>query len=349
MFYYLQENNTAGVNAGTKDRNDVEKILFQIKGKPIQAPKAHNKLPHGNRLIFYIKLKKWLKEINSVLPLNSYLFLQYPLMTKFDNSNDRIDYTYLFPKLANKYKLIVLIHDLPELRNISKRNSINDLKKADYIISHNEEMTNFLCGQGISKDKIVDLNIFDYLISQENISDHYEDKNLICFAGNLEKSQFIYKLPKNVLQLGVNLYGTGYKGNHIGLNYKGTYSSEKIHSVIRGRYGLIWDGDSIKTCSGILGEYMRYNNPHKMSMYFVANMPVVVWKYAAAAKFVKKYKVGIVVDNLNELSKLNNIDRDTYNEMVNNVKKLKSKLMKGYFLKTSLGEINSKMEDKTHD
>ena len=30
MFYYLQENNTAGVNAGTKARNDVEKILFQI-------------------------------------------------------------------------------------------------------------------------------------------------------------------------------------------------------------------------------------------------------------------------------------------------------------------------------
>src|SRR5699024_6210027 len=100
---------------------------------------------------------------------------------------------------------------------------------------------------------------------------------------NLKKSKFIYKFPSELKKSKVNLYGNGYIGNQIGLDYKGAFPSDKINSIIKGKYGLIWDGDRIDTCSGNVGNYLRYNNPHKLSMYLVANMPVIIWDKAAEA------------------------------------------------------------------
>ena len=62
MFYYLQENNTAGVNAGTKARNDVEKILFQINIfciilKLLIFSKVAYFEMRAAQIIFYIYLK----------------------------------------------------------------------------------------------------------------------------------------------------------------------------------------------------------------------------------------------------------------------------------------------------
>ena len=31
--------------------------------------------------------------------------------------------------------------------------------------------------------------------------------------------------------------------------------------------GLVWDGDSCSSCSGVCGEYLKINNPHKISFY----------------------------------------------------------------------------------
>ncbi len=70
-----------------------------------------------------------------------------------------------------------MVHDLEELRNakngygqgvkaITARTSI--LESTDVIISHNDAMTKWLVSKSISKDKIIELEIFDYLESLEN-------------------------------------------------------------------------------------------------------------------------------------------------------------------------------------
>lgn len=342
MIYYLSERNSDGTNAGNKARNDVEKILSNKKYTPISAPTLWKEKRHGNRLLFFLKSELYLRRLS--LPRDNYLIVQYPMLVEFKGKEKKLDYSYLFSKLARRYRLIAIVHDINNLRSNIKTKSTDDLKKAAYIVSHNQMMTNYLIQNGIKKEKIVNLKIFDYLITKENIDNHYNDKASICFAGNLEKSKFVYHFPAEVKHLGINLYGNGYNGEIKGINYKGTYGSEKISSVIRGKYGLIWDGNTYQTCSGVVGQYLKYNNPHKLSMYIVANMPIIIWEKAAEASFVKKNRIGFTISSLDEIpDKLQKISVEEYNQMVDAVKSIKSKLTQGYYLSESLNDINKKI------
>ena len=74
-------------------------------------------------------------------------------------------------------------------------------------------------------------------------------------------------------------------------------------NIIDEDFGLIWDGDSIDGVTGLMGEYMRYNDPHKLSLYMVAHIPVIVWKKSAIAAFVENNNVGFAVNSLAEIDK----------------------------------------------
>ena len=134
------------------------------------------------------------------------------------------------------------------------------------------------------------------------------------------------------------------------LNYQGTYSSEKISSIIKGKYGLIWDGEKSNTCTGLVGNYLKYNNPHKLSMYLVANIPIIIWDQAAEAQFVKKNNVGITISSIDEIpNKLSSIDAKKYDKMLDSVKLIKNKLLQGKYLNTQLDNIESKIINKKNE
>lgn len=123
-------------------------------------------------------------------------------------------------------------------------------------------------------------------------------KNSIAIAGNLspEKCSYIYKFIENNPELKINLYGVGYKGRseYSNAEYHGSFSPEELPSKLDSAYGLVWDGPEITSCSGDFGKYLRFNNPHKLSLYMAAGIPVVTWKQAAIADFVEKHQVGLL-------------------------------------------------------
>ena len=122
--------------------------------------------------------------------------------------------------------------------------------------------------------------------------------------------------------------------------YKGQYSPEELPKHLNENFGLIWDGNSIKSCSGHFGEYLKYNNPHKTSLFISTGIPIIVWKKAAIAKLVNDYNIGIVIDNLRELdSVLDNVDLDQYKELKKNTEILGKKLREGFFIKRALREL----------
>lgn len=344
MIYFLSEINSDGTTAGNKARNDVEKILTQRGYKPIKAPTLWKEKRHGNRVLFFLKTRQYLKRLKKTIPDKSTLIVQYPLLAEFKGKEKKLDYTYLFSSLAKYYNIIAIVHDINNLRSNVKKKSTDDLKNAKYIISHNKKMTSYLVNEGIEKNKVVNLQIFDYLISKENEKTHFKDKETICFAGNLVKSEFVYNFPDNVKKLGINLYGNGYNAKQYGVNYKGTFDSETISSVIKGKYGLIWDGGSSETCDGYVGEYLKYNNPHKLSMYIVANMPIIIWDQAAEADFVLANNIGITISKLTDIpQKIQQIDGEKYNQMLKSVKKVKQKLINGDFLNHNLDFIEKEI------
>lgn len=352
--YYLSERNPDGTTAGNKARNDVENILQKRKYIPISALQLGLERKHGNRIAFKLKALLFINKIKNNIPLNSTIVIQYPMMAQFTNSNNKIDYSSIFSKLSKFYKLIAIVHDINDLREERVNHSnLDDLKLAYAIISHNKNMTDYLIKSGINSNRIFNLEIFDYLSSYQNKDSHFDDEATSCFAGNLNKSRFIYTIPDNIRDLGINLYGNGYelkKDKSPYLNYQGTYSSEKISSIIKGKYGLIWDGEKSNTCTGLVGNYLKYNNPHKLSMYLVANIPIIIWDQAAEAQFVKKNNVGITISSIDEIpNKLSSIDAKKYDKMLDSVKLIKNKLLQGKYLNTQLDNIESKIINKKNE
>lgn len=79
------------------------------------------------------------------------------------------------------------------------------------------------------------------------------------------------------------------------------FDADDIENV-EGNWGLVWDGQSIDSCSGNYGEYLCINAPFKMSLYLAMNIPVIVWKKSAMAQYVNEYHLGICVNSLKEIS-----------------------------------------------
>ncbi|MBT3589086.1 MAG: hypothetical protein HN507_10605, partial [Flavobacteriaceae bacterium] len=102
-------------------------------------------------------------------------------------------------------------------------------------------------------------------------------------------------------------------------------------------FGLVWDGVSTETCSGQYGAYLKYNNPHKTSLYLLSGLPVIVWDKAAIASFILDNNIGFSVSNLNELNDiLKNIKYSDYLLMKANVLKVQEQVKIGQFLKNAV-------------
>lgn len=337
--------------AGSKAPADCFKISTMIGGKEIifYQPKFVINRTITRFFAFFTGISNWNRLYKSVEP-ESYVILQHP-KEGIVVANKYIDYC----KRKKKIKFIALVHDLDSLRNniinkskmMKQRNEKADetlLHKCDFIICHNESMMNYLISHGFSKETLVSLEIFDYLCDKEQLYIRKKEKS-VAIAGNLleSKCEYLYKIiGKKDLDFILNLYGPNYseKTRNSLVVYHGQYSPDELPSKLEGAFGLVWDGTEIETCSGNAGEYLRYNNPHKCSLFLAADMPVIIWKEAALAKFVEKYQVGICVNSINEIGKeIDKITDEEYAEMLRNVQKIGSQIRSGYFLKKALGKI----------
>lgn len=110
---------------------------------------------------------------------------------------------------------------------------------------------------------------------------------------------------------------------------------------------MIWDGNSLKMCEGLYGEYLKYNNPHKLSLYIVSGLPIIVWNKAAIADYIIENNLGITISSLEEIEeKISNITEKEYKIMKENVLKLQEKIKKGEVLKQILNKILEEGEKK---
>ena len=82
---------------------------------------------------------------------------------------------------------------------------------------------------------------------------------------------------------------------------------------------------------------MCINNPHKLSMYIVAGLPIIAWKKSAIAQFVESNGIGVTVNSLDELDNcVKEITPDKYSVMVENCLSIRKKLVVGGYLQDAL-------------
>lgn len=347
MKYYVCEGKPDGeYNAATKARKDAEMIFNECELNSLYIPTKYgvqkNKLLKFLQLFSYYKnYRIWNKKV-SELNENDVLVIQYPLVNAILNLKKVIE-------KCNERKIItvILIHDLDSLRSKNKpRIELEDrevLKRCSYVIAHNDKMKKALEERGCDSSKIISLGIFDYLTDTEVLDKKRAKNDPIIIAGNLskEKAKYLTEL-KDVSDVKFNLYGKGYirEEKEDNIDYKGAFLPEELLNKLEGSFGLIWDGETKQKCIGLFGEYLRYNNPHKTSLYLTAKLPVIVWKESAMSEFVLKNDVGIAVDSLDDIkTKIENMSEEDYYKMQNNTKEISEKLKRGEYLKNAIGKV----------
>ena len=99
----------------------------------------------------------------------------------------------------------------------------------------------------------------------------------------------------------------------------------------------MWDGNVDESDEHLTYKnYTKYNNPHKLSCYLAAGIPVIVWKKSAVANFVLKNNIGYVISSLYDI---NELDFSDYELKKKNIEKISKNLKNGYYTKKVIKQM----------
>lgn len=339
---FISKNNGKTNHAGSKARNDVEKILCE-KGYTEVNTALNIKIKIIRKIFEYIRYF-FICNFNK----NSIIIHQYPNLPFLFN------FCLNMAKKLNGFKIITIVHDLSlrakgtRINNAFLQNYV--LKFSDCVIVHNNFMKEYIIkNMQIKDEKIVVLGIFDYLMSDLNNKNTLSSDGNIIIAGNLDKNKcgYVYKLNGTTQRLKYNLYGPNYDNSIIqdNCNYKGVFSPEELPYKMQGAWGLVWDGPSVETCADLMGQYLKLNNPHKTSLYIACGIPVIVWSQAAISKFIEDKELGLIVDSIYDIEEvINNLTPEDYYKIKENVNKEGKKLRSGFYMSEAVKKAVSMLE-----
>ncbi len=330
---YISRNYYNLTSAGNKAKTDNEDTLDEMGAVNIGLRRTVN----GSKVLaFFLDLVGIIHACFS-LRKNDVLFLQYPVKKYFSFLCD-------IARMKGAHA-VALIHDLGSFRRkkLTVEKEIRRLSHANYIIASNDNMASWLKEHGLRKP-VGSLGLFDYRSNSPCQKTTTEKSNArVVYAGalSMKKNSFLVELTKTLSQW--NLLICGNKDGLKGLQpnprvaYSGFVPSEEYIKGMDASFGLVWDGDSLDTCSGEYGNYLRWNSPHKVSFNLRAGLPVIVWKESAVAPIIKKYGCGIAVGSLKELNDIIPLlSQEDYSKMKQNAVKMAKRLNEGYFLKEAI-------------
>ena len=312
-------------NAGIVRRHQ-EKILKVAGCKPIV-------FKNGDKKAVWYKLLRIIQccRMAFSLPKHCKVLFHFPLQAAV--------YNWLLTILQLRgISTVALIIDLDGLRDNDNKlfeQEIKLLKKFSRLVAHNSAMKNKLLLQ-LPCSKICCIEMFDYPVKISLPA--IKKSNTVCFAGNLSKATFVHHLDE-ITATKFFIYGPwadvlSIQSDHV--IYKGVISPDQLPAELEGSFGLVWDGNLLDE-----GEnYLRYNNPHKLSLYLTAGLPVIVWDKSASAAFVHLYDVGFTVNSIREIpEKIQQISNERFNTMHENALAISKKTTDGFFLKSVIDAL----------
>lgn len=322
-------------NASKKAPADIRRTMESMGAKSEYIVLPESKC---RPVIWYAKLRSLLRLFRVFKPGDELFFQGY-------GSYDRATAMLVHWARKRNIKCYYLIHDVNSLRfenGFDMRKEMDLIKGFDCLYVHTEAMAEQLQAHGIHTEMKV-MHIFDYY-SDDPMMDREEIlslRDVVAFAGNLNKSQFLPKMKKMPMTHGISfrLYGLAQdtaklENEHI--TYMGAFTPNHTGTLKAG-WGLLWDGDSIDTCSGELGRYLKINASHKLSLYLACGMPVIIWKESSLAEWLTEQGVCITVNSLGEIPEaISCITEQQYSVLIDNSIKLGNRLRQGGLLKSLL-------------
>ncbi|MCP0887606.1 galactofuranosyltransferase [Ligilactobacillus sp. WILCCON 0076] len=314
-------------HAGPKAKVDIDEFLQEEGYQVLSLNLPTSRLDKlGYRFFKLPQLFKG-KKIDNII-------FQYPIYSVF--------LTKQIIAAIRKYtqaRIIFVIHDVETLRiykenSIFKQDELAIFNSVDMLIVHNAKMLNWLKKQGIIT-KMITLGVFDYRNHQIMQPEHRYNKT-VCFAGNLQKSSFLTEL--SLQNSCCKVFGPHPAASYPKcIEYLGVYPADDLPKYLTQDFGLVWDGTSLDECDGVFGEYLKYNAPHKTSLYLSTGLPVIIWKQAAMADFIVANKVGIAIENLHDLDDiLAAVTQEEYHQMKENALEIGQQIRQGKYIITAL-------------
>lgn len=353
MKYYIQDRPAQGDNARTafsKARSDAESICAGEGWRPLSVwSEGADYADAGlwRKLRGHFSRRRDWAEALAPLGAGDLLFLQLPIL-----------YNCVFlPGVLRRarrrgVRVIALVHDLEVLRmcleeNVSRKTRLRmrleetgALGQCDRLIVHNDPMAALLAEQGLPRERMIPLGIFDYLMPDQTERAVEERPpsadRALAVAGNLspDKAGYIYHTPPEVI---LDLYGVKYAGGDLPHRYHGSFPPDELPARLETGFGLVWDGPSAETCEGVYGAYLRYNDPHKTSLYLASGLPVVIWEKAALAELIRRENAGLTAASVAEGARMAaQLPTAAYSVMRDNAASLGKRLRKGAFLRAAL-------------
>lgn len=325
--YVVTVNDFGRNNAGPKAKSDINHFLKEI-GYQVKVIS-----PYPNkRLMKIFQIENWLKNLTP----HDQLMVQFPTYSPWVGSQ-----LYTAHKKQG-VPMYFFVHDVEALRMMkdipgTTSRDVAELNRANGLIVHNAYMRKWLTEHGV-KVPMVDLGIFDY-DNPQSLHTSTDYQPTIVFAGNLRKSHFLKKLKLKTTKMSVfgSFPAMDYPQN---VTYEGQFTPTELPKHLTQCFGLVWDGSDTKTCEGRYGNYMRYNDPHKASLYLSSGLPIVIWREAALADFIVDNKLGLAIGSLDNLdSVLSQVSAGNYAQMRQNADQIAVKLRRGEFSKTAVRKI----------
>ena len=339
--YYIGYSDLLYRHAGSKAKLDIGELLEEQGFSLIGLPRTSRSTNHviGFLLSGLIGLRRILKLV-LCMPSNSIIVINHPF--------DFASMNFAFHRFVKHNKVILINHDLGFLRAITVEELTNEPAEKY------KELYNLACGLivpvptipvlneiGVSSQLISPLEVFPYLLRISQI-DRKSFSKTVAFTGNLEKSEFIKDWLMESRSYFIELIGIWNKPIDVGTNaaYRGSYEPDIVPFKIESSFGLVWDGDSTKTCGGVYGNYLRYNCPHKLSLYLAIGIPVFIWKEAGMAEFVEKNGLGFAIEKLSDIDEiLADMNDDKYQQLQSNIEPIQRKIADGSYFKEALNDI----------
>ena len=256
------------------------------------------------------------------------VIIQHPIVGRFEKK--------LILFLFRRSKKIALIHDLDVLRKPTDHtyDDLGFLAQCDVLIVHNEAMRRFLAKELPRSNHIV-LGTFDYLVSAAapGVKVAASEPTRLYIIGNLHpmKASYLYLIGE--LSVPLSVYGPNCDVARLPAHvaWMGVVGDQGLPVDSVDGFGLVWDGESPDALTGVWGEYLRFNAPHKLSMYVVLGLPVIVHRDSAMADFVRREGIGMTATSIEDASRLvRECSAESWSDYCKAVLGLRQKLVSGF-------------------
>lgn len=317
--------------ASAKAPADVRQICVDDGMLPIDLYRF-NRLSRRSRLLALLRSAGQLLRWAPALRTATSVIVQYPV--------GRLN-EYLVTRMPRRGRTVCLLHDLELLRRPAlARREADTLSRFDVIVVHSEAMARRLNTEQVGVPTVV-LGAFDFLLQSPPVVPAAERPRVLYIFGNLspDKASYVYALDPSHTHVAVEAYGPNCdaKRLHPRVSWKGVLDPEHPALSCIDGFGLVWDGNSSAGLAGPYGDYLRFNAPHKFSLYLALGLPVAVPAASAIAAFVAEHGLGLCVDSIDcALREIQDCSIADWQKMVEAVQKAQEHVVRGTFATEAL-------------